>query len=494
MIEFHKFAHIRQTLGRAACPLAEIRKESSESVMTDTTSVNGAATKRAALLVATLGSFLTPFMGSSVNIALPSIGNELAMDAISLGWVATAYLLAAAMFLVPFGRLADIYGRKRIFAYGILTYTAAACLSAISTSAVMLIASRVLQGIGGAMIFSTGVAILTSVFPAEERGKALGINVAAVYTGLSLGPFLGGLLTQHFGWRSIFVANIPLGLAVIALVFWKLKGEWAEAKGEKFDIAGSILYSLMLIFIMYGFTLLPELMGVWLILVGILGVVAFVRWEMKVESPVLNIGLFRNNPVFALSNLAALINYGATFAVGFLLSLYLQYIKGLSPQNAGLVLVAAPVVQAVFSPLAGRLSDRIEPRLVASTGMALTVIGLFLFTFLNQETSLGFIVASLVLLGFGFALFSSPNTNAVMSSVEKRFYGVASGTLATMRQVGMTFSMGLAMLLFALFIGRVQITPEYHLPFLKSVNVAFIIGAVLCFGGIFASLARGKLR
>jgi len=458
------------------------------------TSADDSVNKRAALLVATLGSFLTPFMGSSINIALPTIGNELAMDAISLGWVATAYLLSAAMFLVPFGRLADIYGRKRIFTYGILTYTVAAIVSAMATSPTMLIASRVLQGVGGAMIFSTGVAILTSVFPAEERGKALGINVAAVYAGLSLGPFLGGFLTQHFGWRSIFVANIPLALIIIAFIFWKLKGEWAEAKGEKFDITGSVIYSLMLLATMYGFTLLPEMSGAWLILVGAVGVVAFVKWEMKVKSPVLNLGLFKNNPVFALSNLAALINYSATFAVGFLLSLYLQYIKGLSPQNAGLVLVAAPVVQAVFSPLAGRLSDRIEPRIVASTGMALVVIGLFLFTFLDQETSLGFIVASLVLLGFGFALFSSPNTNAVMSSVEKRFYGVASGTLATMRQVGMTFSMGLAMLLFAIFIGRVQITPEYHPLFLKSVNLAFIIFTMLCFGGIFASLARGKLR
>ncbi|MCK4331346.1 MAG: MFS transporter [Dehalococcoidia bacterium] len=433
-------------------------------------------------------------MGSSITIALPSIGSELAMDAISLGWVATTYLLAAAMFLVPFGRIADIYGRKRIFTYGILTYTVASMLSAIATSAAMLIASRVLQGIGGAMIFSTGVAILASVFPAEERGKALGINVAAVYLGLSLGPFLGGLLTEHFGWRSIFVLNVPLGLIIIAFIFWKLKGEWAEAKGEKFDITGSVIYSLMLIAIMYGFTRLPDMSGAWLIVIGAVGVVAFVKWEMKVKSPVLNIALFRNNTVFALSNLAALINYSATFAVAFLLSLYLQYIKGLSPQSAGLILVAAPVVQAVFSPLAGRLSDRIEPRIVASAGMGLTATGLVLFTSLSEKTSLGFIVASLVVLGFGFALFSSPNTNAVMSSVEKRFYGVASGTLATMRQIGMTFSMGMAMLLFALYIGRVQITPEYYSLFLRSVNVAFVIFAILCFGGIFAPLARGKIR
>jgi len=450
--------------------------------------------RRAALLVTTVGAFLTPFMGSSIAIGLPSIGDELAMDAILLGWVATAYLLAAAMFLVPFGRIADIYGRKRIFTYGMITYTAASLLSAISTSAAMLISFRVLQGIGGAMIFSTGVAILTSVFPPEERGRVLGINVAAVYAGLSLGPFVGGLLTQYLGWRSIFWANVPLGLLIIALIFWKLKGEWAEAKGEKFDIVGSLIYSLMLIAIMYGFTMLPELPGAGLILAGGLGIVAFVKWETKVKSPVLDVRLFGNNTVFALSNLAAFINYSATFAVSFLLSLYLQYIKGLTPQIAGLVLVAAPVVQAIFSPLAGRLSDKIEPRIVASLGMGLTVIGLIFFIFLGNATSLWFIIAGLIILGFGFALFSSPNTNAVMSSVEKRFYGVASATLATMRQIGMMFSMGMVMLIFAIYLGRVQITPEYYAPFLNSLNTAFIIFTVLCFGGIFASLARGKVR
>ena len=449
--------------------------------------------KRSALLAATLASFLTPFMGSSVNIALPSIGREFAMDAVLLSWVATSYLLAAAMFLVPFGRIADIHGRKRIFTYGILVYTVSSLLSAISTSAIMLICFRVLHGIGSAMIFGTGVAILTSVFPPRERGKALGINVAAVYLGLSLGPFLGGFLTQYLGWRSIFLVNVPLGLIVIAVVL-KLKGEWAEAKGEKFDFTGSVIYSITLVAVIYGISLLPAMQGGLLIMIGVLGISAFVKWEMKVESPVFNMNLFRNNTVFALSNLAALINYSATFAVGFLLSLYLQYVKGFAPQNAGLVLVSQPVIMAIFSPFAGRLSDRAEPRIVASIGMALTTAGLFLLSFLNEKTALEFLLASLILLGFGFALFSSPNTNAVMSSVEKRYYGVASATLGTMRLTGQMLSMGIAMMIFAIYIGRVQITPEYYPLFLKSMKSAFIISAVLCFGGIFASLARGKVR
>ena len=450
--------------------------------------------KKTVLLIATMASFVTPFMGSSINIALPSIAKEFAMDAVLLSWVATSYLLATAVFLVPSGRIADIHGRKRIFTYGIWIYTIAAALSAISNSAIMLISFRILQGIGGAMISVTGIAMLTSVFPVGERGKALGINVAAVYLGLSLGPALGGFLTQHFGWRSIFWASVPLGLIVIASIFWKLKGEWADAKGEKFDLGGSVIYGIALVALIYGLSLLPEMSGVWTILIGILGILIFIRWEMKVKSPVLNIELFKNNPVFTFSNLAALISYSATFAVAFLLSLYLQYTKGLNPQNAGLVLLSMPAMQAIFSPLAGRLSDRIEPRIIASVGMGLTTIGLVLLIFLDQNTAIEFILVSLIILGFGFALFSSPNTNAVMSSVDKRFYGVASATLATMRQIGMMLSMGIAMLLFALFIGRVEITPEYYPAFVSSLKIAFVIFAILCFGGIFASLARGKIR
>ena len=452
------------------------------------------ASKTVVLVAATLAAFLTPFMGSSINIALPKIGREFEMDAVLLGWVATAYLIAAAMFLVPFGRIADIYGRKKIFTLGILLFSIASLLSGLSASAYMLIAFRVLQGIGGAMIFGTGVAILTSVFPVGERGRVLGINVAAVYIGLSIGPFAGGFLTEHFGWRSVFYANVPLGLVVLGLILWKLKGDWAMAKGERFDFTGSVIYGIMLVAIMYGFSRLPDMLGGWLILIGFVALVAFVWWEMRAKSPVLNVNLFRHNIVFAFSNMAALINYSATFAVSFLLSLYLQYIKGFSPDRAGLVLISAPLVQAVFSPLAGRLSDRIEPRVLASLGMAISAVGVIMLIFLGHETSLAFIVVSLVILGFGFALFSSPNTNAVMSSVENRYYGVASAMLATMRQVGMTLSMGIAMLLFAVYIGRVQITPEYYDAFLKSVRVAFIVFGCLCLGGIFASLARGRVR
>ena len=416
------------------------------------------------------------------------------MNAILMGWVSTLYLLAAAMFLVPLGRIADIYGRKKIFTVGVFIFAAASVIAAMSKSSAMLISAQVLGGIGAAMIFGTAVAILTSVFPASDRGRALGINVAAVYVGLSLGPFLGGLLTQYLGWRTIFWVNILLCLLIISLLFWKLKGEWAEARGEKFDVPGAVIYSLTIIAIMYGFTRLPDIIGIVLIVAGAGGLAGFMIWETRVKSPVLDIGLFRHNTVFALSNLAALINYSATFAVSFLLSLYLQYVKGFNPEQAGLVLIASPIMQAIFSPAAGRLSDKVEPRIVASAGMGLTALGLIFFIFLGSATNLWYIVAGLLIIGIGFAFFSSPNTNAVMSCVDRKSYGVASATLATMRQIGMTFSMGLVMLIFGIYIGHVQITPQYYAAFIRSVNVAFIIFAILCFGGIFASLARGKLR
>jgi len=450
--------------------------------------------KGAVLLVTTMASFVFPFMASAVNIALPSLGKEFSLDAVTLGWIATAYLLSSAALLVPFGRIADIYGRKRIFACGIGIFTFSSLLSGLANSATMLIAWRVLQGIGGAMLAGTAVALLTTVFPANERGKVLGTIVAAAYLGLSLGPVLGGVLTQHLGWRSIFLIGALLGLLVLGVVLWKLKGEWTGAKGERFDFAGSVIYVLGLVALVYGFTLLPAMSGAGLIIGGTIGLLAFTRWETRTRSPVLDISLFINSKAFTFSNLAALINYSATFAVTFLISLYLQYMKGFNPQNAGLILVAMPAVQAIFSPLTGRLSDRIEPRLIASAGMVLNTVGLILFIFLNEETSLKLIIGNLVLIGFGFALFVSPNTNAVMSSAPKTAYGVASAMLATMRQVGMVLSMGVAMLMFALYVGRVQITPEYYSLFQQSMKTSFIIFAILCFGGIFASLARGRVR
>jgi EmrB/QacA subfamily drug resistance transporter len=453
--------------------------------------------KRTTLFIVTMAAFLAPFDASSVNIALPSIGREFVMDAVSLGWVSTAYLLASAVFLVPIGRFADINGRKRIFAIGTLIFTIASFAMVLCTTSAMLLSLRIIQGIGAAMIFGTGMALLTSVFPVQERGKVMGISVSATYLGLSLGPILGGLLTLHFGWRTIFLINVPIGIIILLLILFKLEGEWAEARGEKFDSAGSILYSIGIIAMMLGFSAFSKLGGITsigMIVAGLIFIIVFMKYETRLEHPVLNINLFKRNRAFAFSNLAALINYSATYAIAFFLSLYLQYIKKLDPQSAGAILIFQPIVMAIASPFAGKLSDKIEPRLVASIGMAVTTIGLFLLAFLNQATSNSFIIPVLMLIGLGFALFSSPNTNAVMSSIEKRYYGVASGTLGTMRLVGMAFSMGIATLIFAIHIGHTQITPEYYPAFLISMRTAFIFSGTVCAFGVLASLSRGDVH
>lgn len=448
----------------------------------------------AALIAATLAGFATPFVDSAITVALPTISREFAVDAVTLTWIRTAYLLTAAMFLVPVGKLADIHGRKKVFVLGAATFTTAAVLMSFSTSASMLIATRVLDGIGGAMIFGTGVAILTSVFPAAQRGRVLGVNVAAVYLGLSLGPTVGGFLTERLGWRSIFYVVVALGVLVFIFAVTRLKGEWAEAKGERFDVTGSAIYSLSLVALMYGISSVRGWAGIGLIAAGAAGMAVFVWWELRTSSPVLNMRLLTANRPFAFSSLAALINYGATAGVGFLLSLYLQYIKGLDAERAGLVLVAQPIMMAILSPVAGRLSDWIEPRIVASAGMALTAVGLFLLILLSPATPLWAIVARLLLMGTGFALFSSPNQNAIMSSVESRLYGVASGMVGTMRLVGQTLSMGITTLLIALYVGRVQITTDAYPLFLTSMKTTFAIFSALCVGGTFASLARGRIR
>jgi len=450
--------------------------------------------RRSAFLVATLASFLTPFMGSSVNVALPSIGRDFGLDTVELSWVATSFLLAAAVFLVPFGRIADMVGRKRVFVAGTVLFTLASFFCGVSSSGAMLIGFRAMQGAGASMIFGTGMAILTSLYPPGERGRVLGYNVAAVYLGLSLGPFLGGFLTRQMGWSSVFFANVPPGLLIVLVSALKLKGEWTGSPGEKFDIAGSVLYALALSAFMAGITRLPGVEGAGVAAAGVLLLVLFARWERHAVNPVLDVGLFRSNVVFAFSNLAALINYSATFAVTFLLSLYLQEIKGLDPQEAGTILLAQPVLMALLSPLAGRLSDRIEPRVVASIGMGLAVAGLGMLSRIDAGTSPFFIVISLVVLGSGFALFSSPNTNAVMSSVSPKQYGIASATIGTMRLIGQMLSMGIATVLLAVFVGRVKVTASLHPQFLEALRAAFLLFTVLCLGGIFASLARGRVR
>ncbi len=446
------------------------------------------------LIASSLSVIVITITSTGLNVALPAIHAEFGADAIVLSWMVTAFVLASAVCALPAGRIADIVGLKKIFLLGIVLFTITSAAAAFSTSSTMLIICRTIQGISGGMIAVSSFAIVTATHPLAERGRALGINIACVYAGSSMGPFLGGILTEHLGWRSVFAINIPLGLAVIALLIWKVQGEWRSAQHERFDYAGSLVYALALVAVIYGLSVLPEVLGGVLILAGGLGLVAFFKLESRSTSPVLNTTVFRDNRPFVFSNAAALISYSIIFAVPFLLSLYLQDVKGFSPEIAGLVLAAQPVMQTLISPLTGRLSDKVEPRLLASAGMGLILAGLTFFAFINESTPVAEIVGALLVLGLGFGLFSPPNTNAIMSSVTPKFLGVASAVMSTMRSVGQMLSMGITMVVISIVVGRVAIAPQNFVDFLNSTRTTFGIFAALCILGIFASLSRGRVH
>ena len=448
--------------------------------------------KRSVLSVTAFASFLTPFMGSSVNLALPSIGEELSLNAVTLNWIISSYMLTTSMLLLPAGRAGDILGRRKVFTAGMMVFTLSMILLTFTPGIRWLIGTRILQGIGGAMMFGTNMAILTSVFPPGERGRAMGINVTAVYIGLASGPFLGGLLTRYLGWRSIFAFLIPMGIISLILIRTKMKREWAEAKGESFDWAGSVIYGISMAALMYGFSRLPSAEGWAITATGVVLMPLFIMREKKAVHPLFDVTLISHNRIFAFSSLAALIHYAATSAIGFFLSLFLQYIRGLGPREAGLVLMSWPLTMALFSPAAGKLSDKYNPGVLASTGMGITSAGLIMLCFLTEQTSVAFIVTVLVIMGAGFSLFSSPNSNAIMSSVEKRQLGNASGMLGTMRNVGQTLSMAIALMLLAIYMGQEKINPDNYPQLLNSMKVGFIVFSILCFAGIFASLARNK--
>lgn len=444
------------------------------------------------LAVTMTSNFFNPLMGSAVNIALPKISGEFALDAVAMSWVTMSYLLASAVFLVPFGKAGDLLGRKKIFLYGNIFFLFATILCAFSASGSLLISSRFLQGIGSAMMYSTSMAIVISAFPPHERGKVIGLNVAAVYVGLSAAPILGGIITETLGWRSLFFINGAVSILLIFAIIFKIKAEWRESENDKFDWKGTLIYIPSMSALMYGFSKLPSTLAIVLTILGVLGLIIFVMVEKKHPFPVLNMKLFFENKVFASANLSAFINYAATFAVGFVLSLYLQYAKHLSPSDAGMILITQPLLMAIVAIFSGRLSDKINPRWLASSGMAISVVGIAMLAFIEIETSQTFIVVALGILGFGFGLFSAPNTNMLMSSVEKRFYGVASATVSTMRTTGMMFSMAIASLSVHIFVGKQAINDTNLGQFIHSSKVIFFIFALLCFIGVFTSLVGKK--
>lgn len=431
--------------------------------------------RRNVLTASALGSSLAPFMVSGLLVALPTIGKEFRADASILGWLTSVFFLAAAVFLVPFGRVADVRGAKKVFTLGIGIYVISVLLCTISPDILFLIGARFLTGIGAAMVFGTSIALLSLVFPLEERGKAIGINVTAMSMGFLFGFFLGGLLTFYIGWRSIFAVTLPIELLVLWLILSRIRGECELVREKELDLPGMALYGCTIFLTITGFSSVTQVLGKTALVGGLVVLGAFIIWERRVNRPLLRLNLFRDNRTYSISNLSVLLFNTSNFAVIFLISLYIQDLRLIDVRIAGIILLIPVIFMALFSAYAGRLSDHIQPRWVVGSGIGFNSIGLVLFTFLDEQISLFLIMIALALAGLGIAFCAAPLIRTSVSAVPQEMTGLASGMIETMRLTGMSISLAISIIIFTLIVGNVRVTPELHPVFLSSMRLIFWI-------------------
>lgn len=447
--------------------------------------------KNLLLLICTVLSFFTVFAVNAVTIVIPSIASEYGMSNIIQNWVTIIFLLVVAVLSVPAGQISAKFGLKKVTNMSIILFIIISIVNVLVTTQEQFLACRFILGISLAFINVTSMAMIVSAFPPEERGKALGINITGVYVGLSLSPVLGGILNYNLGWRSVVLFGVPFLFVILALLLTKIDEEWISFKGIPLDIKGSLTYGIGMVLFMYGFTILNTQLGIVLTILGILILIIFGLIELRREYPVFNINFFKNHK-FLSANFASLCAYLATYAVTTILNYHLQYIKGFDSQTAGLILLVAPLCQVVLAPIAGRLSDKYVPQILAAIGMALGTISLFLFSSLNGQTPLEFLILSMIIYGIGFGLFSPPNTNVIMGSVPPKDTSVASAAVATMRTVGQAMSMGILTLVFAFVMGNVPIIEQYYPLLISSCQITCLICVVLCIASVFASLVGVK--
>lgn len=447
------------------------------------------------LFVVTITSFMGTFLVSAVNIALPTIANNLSLTALELSWIISSYILGTAMFMIPAGSWGDKTDNRKLFKFGLIVFVVASAICFVAPNGYWLIIARFLQGAGTAFTGTTGQAILVSSFPANKRGQVLGISVSSVYIGLALGPPVGGIITQQFGWRIIFLTAVILAIItlIISLTFLK-NNKTNKQNPKKGDVNGTILFMSGLATLVLGSSRIPSAEGWTLMGLSLLILLTFWRVESKIKNPLMDTSMFTKNRLFTYSSMAALINYTSTFAISFFLSLYLQKILNLSPKEAGAVVIAQPIMMAIFSPVVGKISDKIQPRYLATTGMAMCSIGLAMFSFLSADTPIWKIVSILIWVGLGFALFSSPNMNTIMSSVERNQYGQASGLASSMRVFGQIISMSIITLLISFNFASQSIKAVPDELFLKAMKWGFLIFAIIGISGIYFSFFRGNIR
>ena len=439
---------------------------------------NDATARISALIIVCIGSFIVPLSLSASLVAIPAIANDLEANAVYVSWIPAAFILSNLIVLLPAGRSADIYGRKLVYQVGSVIFLVGSVIAGFSPNIEWLLFSRVIQGVGAGMFFGTGMAITGSVFQDGGRGAALGWVVACVYFGLSVGPLLGGWMTDRFGWESVFFSMVPFILASILLTLLKLKGEWKNENPQKLDWKGSIVLALALISSFIGLTNLPEIYAFALLIIsGLLGAI-YMRHSSREEFPVVNLNLVWQNQGLSRSLISSIMMYGGSYGLQFLMGLYLQYNRGFSPTDAGKFLMIQALIMAVLAPAAGRLSDRYPPNTIAAGGCLAVVISFLLMLFLDGDSHLGIVISALVLLGAGFGLFSTPNSNAALKSISEAKLGIASSLVSMSRLIGQLLSTAFVTLMMSLYIGNAKIVPSNYeallLVFKWTVGVSLI--------------------
>jgi len=435
-------------------------------------------------------------ISSGINIAIPYISLDFAIAASHIGWVQTSFLMLYAVFLFPFGKLSARIGKRKIFISGLFWQFGGFAIAGLSSSLPLLLIGMAVAGFGSAQVFSVSVPLLTTNFPYRERGKILGINTAIVYTAMALGPFFSGILIASFGWHSLFLALLPitaLPLCLAVAIIPKHQKNAETHNSKPFDGFGTIIYIIAGSLVLVGISRISD--GSYASIVLIIGIglsALFLWWETKHPDPVFPIHIFKENKLFRNSSIAALINYGSSFGVTLLLSFYLQNVRDFSSVTTGTILIAQPLIMAILTPFTGKLSDGIDPRVLATIGMIMTAASLFAFAFLTSTTPLFIIIGILIMLGCGFAFFSSPNMNSIMSSVPDSEAGIASATAGSMRVFGQVVSMAAVMVVFATVLGSVVISGEIADSLLRALSMVFSALGVLCTIGIWFSYNRGK--
>lgn len=452
---------------------------------------------------------MIPFDSSAVNIALPSIATSLHASLSSIIWIPTVYLLVFAALETTMGRLGDIRGKKNLFIVTLGIFTVGSLFASLSTTITQLILARVIQGLGGAGMDAIGLSLITGAFPEGARGRAFGLNSMVVYIGLTSGPALGGLLVQYLGWRSLFYVNIPIGIiAVVTSILFIQKDATETKTRQRFDVLGAVtltgFLTTLLLILNDSDLLLPQLESIFLDSICVLFIIGFIYVEAKVSrAPLLDLHLFTRNRIFAGGSATALMNYMTVIGTLFVLSVYLQSILGYSPLTAGLILLAQPIFMSISAPIAGALSDRISAQILSSIGMGLKTVGFLFLATLGTSSPIESVIIPLIVVGTGHGFFSSPNVNSVMGSVTAEKFGIASGTMGTIRQAGQ--SIGVAVLggivasrlpvgSLNIFASNAIISGVLASDFVAGVRIAFIAAAVICAIGIFTSLMRGKQK